>query len=470
MTTKETLESRKADISDDELSPVFRDAIQLCKGVGCDYIWIDSLCIVQDDHADWMRQSQKMAQIYSNAHFNIAATLSPDSTHSLFQERWTFGDGEDDEARCPVLTHELEIPSGASLPVYARLSHRKDHGFIQNSNLMGRLGQAPLMGRAWVFQEVLLARRVLHVCASELIWECKTLYTCECGSIDSAFQPKATAPTPKESNNLTIGPLRGQEFALICDNLYSIQATHDFWLKIARQYSSLSLTRPSDRVAALAGLANAIQGVTNGKYLAGIWIDDLARSLLWDPVGGGALRSSDLPTWSWVSRYNPTDADSNMSYHFVLGYGFRQDPTTTIHTPIKPPLSSNAPDGIPHEVIFHGPVILATIVVKPDSSYPSFYIQITSDSSELSHSSSIRLWADCPKDPGELVQEGDMVECLLFGTDNDVNFQYVLVVRESEFRADGDLYYKRIGVSDFLYPQGPKDRFKNAEIKKIRII
>lgn len=185
MTTKSTLESRKKGISASELCPLFKDAIALCKGVGCDYIWIDSLCIIQDDDLDWNKESQKMAEVYSNAYFNIAATRCADSADGLFGERWTHGELLSDE-RCLVQAYPVGVSPAPGPPVYARIARDKDHRYVQGGNhSSGRHGQAPLLTRAWVLQELLLARRVLHVCASELIWECEDLYDCECGSLNS---------------------------------------------------------------------------------------------------------------------------------------------------------------------------------------------------------------------------------------------------------------------------------------------
>jgi len=476
-TTKTTLDSRKAGIAYDDLSPVFRDAIQLCKGVGCGYIWIDSLCIIQDDISDWMTQSQKMAQIYSNAHFNIAATLSPDSTQSLFQERWSLG-ASDDLTRYPVLTHEVEVSSTANRHVYTRLSHQRDHYYVQLSMADGRSAQAPLTGRAWVFQETLLARRVLHVCASELIWECKTLYTCECGSIGSPFQQKPTGPTPIEPNNSLATPLRKQEFAQICDSLRSTQAAHDFWLTAVNHYASLHLTRPSDRAAALAGLANAIQGVTDGEYCAGIWIDDLARSLLWARIPGteaGASRSNVAPTWSWMSMQT-RDGACNISYGFLLIRDFRQELTTTIHSLINPSTSTPSKESgdIPSEVIFQGPAISARVVAISGPTTPKFYLRPTSDYFESSGPGNFEMEADCPNDPSESLQDGAMVECLLVGTGKkNTMYQYILVVRKYGPGTGVDSYYKRIGVCRLICPgflSRNRGYFKDAEIKTIKII
>ncbi len=89
-TTRETYQSRSDGIKWSDPPPpplLFRDAILLTRGLGCLYIWIDSLCIVQGDEGDWLEQSALMADVYSNGYLNIAAAACDNSSQSLFFER-----------------------------------------------------------------------------------------------------------------------------------------------------------------------------------------------------------------------------------------------------------------------------------------------------------------------------------------------------------------------------------------------
>lgn len=65
----------------------FIDAIIVTRYLGLRYIWIDSLCICQDDDQDWARESARMCDVYSNAHLVIAANRSPDCTGGCFHTR-----------------------------------------------------------------------------------------------------------------------------------------------------------------------------------------------------------------------------------------------------------------------------------------------------------------------------------------------------------------------------------------------
>ena len=73
-TTRANLQVHKREIPLNLLPQTFRDAVLLTRRLGIAYIWIDYLCIVQDDNNDWKVESGKMERIYRNAHLTIAAT------------------------------------------------------------------------------------------------------------------------------------------------------------------------------------------------------------------------------------------------------------------------------------------------------------------------------------------------------------------------------------------------------------
>jgi len=86
-TTKTTLASRKAGIDYELLPKTYQDAIFITRLLGIRYLWIDSLCICQDDNGDWQRESAKMGLVYSNAYLTIAAASAKDSSVGLFTHR-----------------------------------------------------------------------------------------------------------------------------------------------------------------------------------------------------------------------------------------------------------------------------------------------------------------------------------------------------------------------------------------------
>jgi hypothetical protein len=152
-TQTHTLEKYLVCIPWDEVPKTFRDAMTVTHRLGLPYLWIDSICIVQDDLNDWAEESAKMSHIYTDAVFTIAASAAENAMEGFLG---------------PRQRREAKINPTAknSLP----LSIRQDIHLIPSTNK-----PIPLLNeRGWVFQERLLSRRVLHFEKEEMIWECRT--------------------------------------------------------------------------------------------------------------------------------------------------------------------------------------------------------------------------------------------------------------------------------------------------------
>ncbi|KAI1307719.1 heterokaryon incompatibility protein-domain-containing protein [Xylaria venustula] len=450
-TTKKTLRLRKSGIPVQELTPLFRDAIELCKKVDCDYIWIDSLCIVQDDESDWRSKSQDMAAIYSNAYFNIAATSSPNGAHRLFRERWSHGDSWS-RTRHDMKTYKLDASSATIDPVYLRQAHSRDHYFIQGDSLNGRETQAPLLGRAWVLQEMLLSRRIIHFCSSELIWECDTLHDCECGSFDlNGLNP----------------PNYKQQLTRILNRECSDKNIYDFWLHTCSRYSQLSLTITSDRLVALAGLARAIKTVTKSMYFWGAWNEDLPRSLLWTTQHDPEHRASmieNVPTWSWMSRLDQRDNTCFCTFSTVLDRGFCRDPRMSVTMLGKETLVE---ENWSMRISFCGPIVRGTVREAGNNIFGEKFVVESTSQSNLNFS--IRFFADYPESSKGALRGRDEAECLLLGTDKhkEAGYEYVLVVKKCDW-IPGEVY-QRMGIAYSLHPIKASN-FSEAEIRKIELI
>jgi hypothetical protein len=87
-TTTETKQERMKEISWSSLSKTFRDAVIVSRHLGFRYLWIDSLCIIQDDKQDWEREAARMALIYKGSQLTIAVTSSKDGSEGCFGKRF----------------------------------------------------------------------------------------------------------------------------------------------------------------------------------------------------------------------------------------------------------------------------------------------------------------------------------------------------------------------------------------------
>ncbi|KAM5343636.1 hypothetical protein ACJ41O_012173 [Fusarium nematophilum] len=175
-TILESIESHRRGISIDALPLTFRDAISVCRRLSIRYIWIDSLCIIQNSASDWGRQAAKMASIYENAFLTIAATKAQGPDSGLHTR----------EHQDPVLFERIpgsEIGCGVSVDVFVRADY-DPRGGIQHWDCPDYGAESekqwPLLTRAWVFQERILSPRILHFAQNELVWECRTAISCDC--------------------------------------------------------------------------------------------------------------------------------------------------------------------------------------------------------------------------------------------------------------------------------------------------
>lgn len=156
----------------------FQDAIKLSMAMGIHHIWIDSLCIVQDDPVDWTEQASEMASIYQNSYITLAATTSANHESGCLWEADS------------LHVRQFKTKKGC-FSVQKATKHWKQSWTSNSASFF------PLLSRAWVFQERLLAPRVLHLSHNELVWECMETGSCQCNGYDEWMnQKRVTGPVP----------------------------------------------------------------------------------------------------------------------------------------------------------------------------------------------------------------------------------------------------------------------------------
>jgi len=265
------------------------------------YLWIDSLCIIQDSKSDWEIESAKMGQIYRGSTITIAATSATDSRDGCFVEKQKWTDS------VPFETLDVD---GLPVTVYVRSASQPAHDITHN-----RLFEdEPLSRRGWVLQERLLSTRVLLYTASELVFECQTDLYCECGEFpfkrsfsyaDESFQSLSSYPEShqwkvfevwkdaltrafirsmtrlRDSSPSFLSSLMNLALQYVANGrLIDRRTKFRYWRHIVTIYTSRCLTFDRDVLPALSGLANLIQPMILDTYLGGIWREDLHRQLL----------------------------------------------------------------------------------------------------------------------------------------------------------------------------------------------
>ncbi|KAH7110071.1 heterokaryon incompatibility protein-domain-containing protein [Dendryphion nanum] len=291
-TTKSTMMDRKTNIPAKLLSKTFHQAIQLTRQLGAKFIWIDSLCIVQDDRDDWAKEAVKMGDYYYNASITLAATSSSMGRQGLFNFSPLF---------------EFSNTTVCGEPYRLIFGELDDHDDFSPF----KPNRHPLLSRAWVFQERLLSPRVFHFGQTELLMECIENIRCQCEgdrahSMESIVRPKMVV-------NSTWTP----HHTLIKARL---------WQRTAQAYSNLSLSFLDDKFPAIGGLAKRL-AQPGSRYCAGLWYESLVDDLLWWVSLGNEAKlerksSWRAPTWSWAN------IDGGVRYSDKTSYDWEVPPDT----------------------------------------------------------------------------------------------------------------------------------------------
>jgi hypothetical protein len=323
-TTLATIGQHEAQIAWEELPRTFQDAISFAHRLGYAYIWIDSLCIIQDSVDDWRREGSRMANTYQNSDLTLAATRSADSSGGCFVR--TNSTHHSRKWNC-------DLPGHGSIQLHSRTPLNHDN-FWKHS--------LPLLTRGWVLQESILSPRTLHFSDNELVWECCKHLTCECSRIHASR------------------PYYSKEKIALQLNGAPVHTLNYRWQLIVQLYSEMSLTYPNDIFPALQGLANSMPPLM-GPYLAGLWGECLVSGLTWFPETVG-LRHRPIewraPTWSWASTL------TRVYWYDHLNPSSRNDATVhaTCHATTQPKGKDVTGELISGELVIKGHGMQGTIL------------------------------------------------------------------------------------------------------------
>ncbi|KAI1112549.1 heterokaryon incompatibility protein-domain-containing protein [Nemania sp. NC0429] len=298
--TTSNISEMKKGIAWNELPRVFSDVVYVAWMLGVQYVWIDSLCILQDDKDDWEIEASKMAEYYSQAHLVVACSTSANPTVPFLARRdpyWLpLNFKFKDKAGA---SHDLKIQRVRRLRymTYTALDHNRDKVHEHDFGLLSK--------RAWVWQENALATRIVHYTSHGLVFECK-------GDIGVYTEEMPDTPLPLD----WIQSLP-HSFAEHSDDSYKQ------WHELVKTYSSRDLTFHADKLPAIGGAAAAMRKILDSDYLAGLWRKNLFNDLLWHADTWGIEKTGAFtqppptpldngsPSWSWASL------NGRLSYQFA---------------------------------------------------------------------------------------------------------------------------------------------------------
>ncbi|KAI0399533.1 heterokaryon incompatibility protein-domain-containing protein [Xylaria palmicola] len=331
ITTNENIRRHKMEIKFADLPRTFQDAVYVSRKIGCRYLWIDSLCIIQNSKEDWEVEAAMMGQYYGQSMLTIAAADGENSAAGLFRER-------DGPRHLPYV-----LPS-----VNGRANWPKLYAFTREMSFDLKItGQSVkstpgrLYSRAWVFQEQALSPRTLTFARDHVSWRCQ----------ETVFNERAPLVKPiknsleEDSSIIIIGPdtrqidaaimrlqrewiLVGPKYAQTqrlkkSDSTRCYLPEDEFlisWGNVVLSYNERQMTYDSDKLAAIQGIATTLEASASKKYFAGSWVDStrsIAMSMLWSSQVAGSKRLDIAPSWSWASTISKVQWPGHLLRHLV---------------------------------------------------------------------------------------------------------------------------------------------------------
>lgn len=248
------------------LPRTIRDTMRLVKLLDIQYLWVDCLCIVQDDTELKHVQIQEMGAVYARAYVTIIAANGWDANHGLRGIR--------------NITEPRHLSRYAEDDFYESL---QPHSSIWYS-------------RGWTFQEMIFARRKIMFHYQVAVWECQ----CE------TWHEATRTDTIPSITNVT-----GSEFHI---NRWGWRNGFHLWpdvqqyIEMVREYNDRQLTFPADKLQAIAGLMTVWNRSFHGGFISGLPQMFFDEALLWQPSSiprrrtpkTGGSDQTILPSWSWA--------------------------------------------------------------------------------------------------------------------------------------------------------------------------
>lgn len=305
MLTNQTKNQLTSGILTSILSQTFQDAISVAKSLEIQYIWIDSLCIIQDSDQDWEEQAPLMDEVYRHAFLCIAAAASAKSSSGCFRTREASS-----MVTCEVTTSWNDRPNS----VYQ----------IYNSKIWpNAFEHQPLISRAWVVQELQLSSRILYFNSNQIFWQCYDKVACE--ELPTHIElDQRTADQQDDSFKFSTYDYHHQP--LIVDRAPPIIRKNEYmriWCGILEQYTKCHLTFLNDKLVAISGIASLFCEPLADTYCAGLWIRRMPIELLWTrgirdfpkpALPKPTQECYRAPSWSWASMNGPVSLSNRYLY------------------------------------------------------------------------------------------------------------------------------------------------------------
>lgn len=286
----------------EQIPRTVQDAVNLVRLLGLRYLWVDSICIVQDSQAEMQDQFPKMGQIYGNALLTIVAADGDDASTGLFNNNNT-----------------------SSRVGRQCVRYSKDFGLlICPPDLNTVLRETKWATRGWTFQEALLSKRLLVFVDQTVYFSCQSTTWSEQRKAHSETVPPpwtwAEAPSPYATRFERLLTQWSRNASLLQIYFPNLQPwfVASMWQLLVYEYSTRTLSYESDVLAALAGVQEIFGRIFPQDILYGMPLSVIQTALLWHPRASLRRRKDGeknlLPSWTWAAWLGKVDwrSDSDL--------------------------------------------------------------------------------------------------------------------------------------------------------------
>ncbi|KAK4555318.1 hypothetical protein LTR86_007615 [Recurvomyces mirabilis] len=297
-------EALMMDIPWAELPLTVRDAMSYTKALHIGYIWIDSLCIVQDDVKDWAFEAERMLRIYAGSHLTF---LAREATNA--------------DGGCFSLPADLSPQSHVFLASTGTNGIEAVYAHVSTQPIKQR---GPLRSRGWTLQETVLSRRTVEIKHSELVWNCHSEVFHETGL---KLGPEMILRTTEQ-----LTPVLGDMVGI---NAQADIKWNHIWWKHIEDYTRRRFTYSSDRIPALAGLAELYQRVTKDEPFLGLWKNTLHEDLSWMRSDSKRDRELDPPPPTPLPSWSPFSCRQSVEFRPWHSRRWGRDSTKAMYGPVE---------------------------------------------------------------------------------------------------------------------------------------
>lgn len=302
-----------------DLEQTIKDAVVVTQSLALVYLWVDALCIIQDDAEDKFPEIDRMGLVYSNAIVTIVASQAAAAQEGFLRDTELFTTEQYSQMLMVPYDHQVSTKRrilytcnrlcsslfghlsrwtgrrgqrmyefGMELDLRATTYQKGFAARKVNKPTFAVLAPAEekktsfVKQRAWTYQEEVMSQRRIDFGRNMIKWQCNIA--------KASDRSHALMPISSISyfNNVDWAGVDGEP------------ADAAIWHEVVREVSKRDIKYPSDRLNTVAGIARRVAENTQSEYFAGLWSITLYYDLLWYCLAPAASPRSG-PSWTWSS-------------------------------------------------------------------------------------------------------------------------------------------------------------------------